>query len=546
MTRLRPAFLRLIRALAPLYGRRLACFAAAFAVGIVVGTRTDLRPEIVGAAAGALAVLATAMSRKTPGWLAVALGAVALGGGFIYARGEVVRERHLGAIGLGPTTLVGLAAADAAPWEEDRISFPLQVEGRRIGDRVAPATGLVWVSAVSDAKIRSGDRIEVVAEVRKPRLPTNPGEQALDLRRAAKGCEAIAQVRDPRLLRVVARDRGGPLERRLNAGRARVAEVLEASFPKSHGGTLARLLGSILFGVSNFAPPQWLTEIFRRTGLTHIIVVSGTQISLLFGIVFLPSVVIARRRGGGLRPRAGPVSLATVTALIVAYALFTGGGAAIVRAAIAGVVIAAALGLRHLPRVADEHPLEADRYTLLALAGLVLLAKEPRALFDPGLQLSFAAVAGILALTPALYACLWFLPGWLAVTIAASLGAQIATCPILVWHFGHVPIVGFAANLFVVPVAGVLLVTGLVQVALGAIWVPLAYPLGWFNSVFLWIMIRAAGIAAGVPGGYMPVGSPSVWSVIVYYAAALAIVLPLGGWGRAKRKALETGTEARM
>jgi competence protein ComEC len=315
--------------------------------------------------------------------------------------------------------------------------------------------------------------------------------------------------------------------------------VLEASFPRAHRGTLAGLLGSILFGVSNFALAPWLMEVFRRTGLTHIIVVSGTQISLLFGIVFLPSVVSAWRRGGGLRSRPGPLSLATAAAAIAAYTLFTGGGAPIVRAAIAGLAITAALALRLVPRIADQHPLEADRYTLLALAGLVLLAKEPRALFDPGLQLSFAAVAGILTLAPALYACLWFLPGWLAVTFAASLGAQIATCPILVWHFGHVPIVGFAANLFAIPLAAVLLVTGLAQVALGLIWLPLASPLGWFNSLFLWIMVRTATIAAAVPGGYLPVGAPSTAWVLVYYALALAVVLPLGAWGRARREQLE-------
>ena len=523
-----------------MHGRRLACFAAAFAAGIAIGARTGLGPEVVGPAAGGLALLAVLLCRRTSAWLALAIGAVALGGGYAYARAEALREQRMGAIGIGATTLVGVALSDALPWTEDQVSFPLRVEARRIGDRTVQATGVVWVSARSEEAIRRGDRLETVAEVRRPRRPTNPGEQAFDLRRAARGCDAIAWVGDPRLLRVVARQRGG-LDGALNAGRQRVAEVLAASFPKSHGGTLGRLLGSILFGVANFAPPQWLGEIFRRTGLTHIIVVSGTQISLLCGIVFLPSVVNAWRRRTGLQPRPGPVSLILVMPLIAAYALFTGGGAPIVRAAIAGIAVAGALALRHIPGIADRHPLEPDRPTLLALAGLVLLAKEPRALFDPGLQLSFAAVAGILALAPALYACLWFVPRWLAVTIAASLGAQVATLPILMWHFGHVPVVGFAANVFVIPVAAVLLVTGLAQVALGLIWLPLAYPLGWFNSVFLWIMVRTAAVAAGVPGGYRAVGAPSYWWIAVYYLAALAIVLALGAWGRARREAMEAG-----
>jgi competence protein ComEC len=513
----------------------------AFAVGIAIGARTSLHPDIVGASAGALAVLAAALSRRTPAWLALVIGAVAAGGGFIYARGEQVRERHLGAMGTGATTLIGLAAADASPWAEDRISFPLQVEERRLANRTVPARSLIWVSASTDATIRAGDRVEVVAEVRRPTPPSSPGAEGLDLRRAAKGYEAIARVQDPALLRVLQRNAGGPLQRRLNRARDRVAHVLRASFPRSHGATLASLLGSILFGVTSFAPPQWLTEVFRRTGLTHIIVVSGTQISLLFGIVFLPAVVIARRRGSRLPARPGPAILAAVTALIVAYALFAGGGAPIVRAVIAGIVIVAALAMRNIPRIADEHPLEPDRFTLLALAALVLLVKEPRALFDPGLQLSFAAVAGILALGPALYGCLWFLPGWLAVTIAASVAAQVATCPILVWHFGHVPIIGFVANLFVIPVAAVLLVTGLAQVALGLIWLPLAYPLGWFNSLFLWMMVRTASIAAAVPGGYWPVASPSLGWIVIYYVLALAIVVPLGAWGRAKREARDAG-----
>ena len=107
--------------------------------------------------------------------------------------------------------------------------------------------------------------------------------------------------------------------------------------------------------------------------------------------------------------------------------------------------------------------------TALALALLVLLIQNPFCVFSVGLQLSFLSVAGILVLTPRVYACLmkpaegWKRAGWtrlvrriwrgVCASVSASLGAMALTIPLMGAVFGQVSLVAPVTNLMVLWIA---------------------------------------------------------------------------------------------
>jgi len=139
----------------------------------------------------------------------------------------------------------------------------------------------------------------------------------------------------------------------------------------------------------------------------------------------------------------------------------------------------------------------AIRGTPCCWAALVLLAWSPYALFDPGFQLSFAAVLAIfVAVGPALRVLEGYpVPPTLAATVAISGACSLATAPILWLQFGQVPLLGVLANALVEPVVGLLLGLGLVTACVDLVAPGAAAVLASLNG---WIAAYIAACARAV------------------------------------------------
>jgi competence protein ComEC len=299
---------------------------------------------------------------------------------------------------------------------------------------------------------------------------------------------------------------------------------------------------SVIFGVHATPPPYEIREVFRRAGTIHLLVVSGALVSMVFALVFLPGLVgatwrrmlVERQFGliahehGRVRLRPGLCAAMLAVGVVIYYATLTEGGPAVARAAVMGVLTGIAIGLRRMPAVAREHGLNVDYYTILAAAGLVLLAATPEALFYPGFQLSFAAVWAILYVTPKALWLVGWLPRWIGYTVVGTVAAQLATFPILAYHYGQAPIAGFAANILAVPLAAVVLVSGMATCALGV-------ALPWLASIAGWIcghatrgMIWTSATFASLPGAAIDTPRPGALSIILWFAGLIALGVILG------------------
>jgi len=219
-------------------------------------------------------------------------------------------------------------------------------------------------------------------------------------------------------------------------------------------------------------PPE-IRQRFVDAGLAHLLAISGLHV----GIIAAWLLLIARRAVG--RRRAWTVSVVATWM----YVVFLGFPAPAIRAA-------AFISIGALARARQRHP---SAGAVLAVAVLVVLAVDPRAIVAVGAWLSVSAVWGT---SWAGRLVRWRGQGATALRLAtASAGAVIATAPITAFAFGTVSLAGLVTNLVAVPLAGVVVPGVFGSLVLGA---PLAAGAG----LALALLERIAALGGRIPGGH--------------------------------------------
>jgi competence protein ComEC len=199
------------------------------------------------------------------------------------------------------------------------------------------------------------------------------------------------------------------------------------------------------------AIPAGTRDQLRSSGLYHLVAVSGQNVALViaFTIVCLGAVGVI-----------GVPARVAALCVTVAYVLVTGAGPSIIRAGVAGALVAVAwLGSRAV-----------SRWHLLACGAALVLALDPLELMDPGFQLSFSAVLAIFLIAPRLRRAL-------GSAAAVSVACTVVTAPIVWWHFGRASPLAIPANLLALPAVAPILWLSLAAVLAHAVWPPLATPL---------------------------------------------------------------------
>ena len=248
-------------------------------------------------------------------------------------------------------------------------------------------------------------------------------------------------------------------------------------------------------------------EVFRRTGLAHLLVVSGYQVTVLGGLV----LATLRIAGAGLFHRAAGRALfkaAPLLALVIVwcYALFTGGDGSTLRAAVTLTFLAAA---RQCER--GDSFFQAVGVSLFAL-----LLIWPGAFLEPGVQLTFAALFGIgLGLSMPAHSTAG---KFLAVNLCTSLATAV---PVLLW-FHQFSLSGLLLNPLCASVLSfvscslglpALLLAALCPLAAHVLLAPLIWSIWWCFLKLEWLSTLPAAfltfdppfhyVAALVPAGIL-------------------------------------------
>jgi competence protein ComEC len=505
--------------------------ALAFAAGIALGARPAAGWVLLGAA-GALA--AAWAVRRRPAFLGLALLCAAAVSGLLWQRASArPGADSVDLLSAGGQTLVGTVLT-APAYSDGTWRFVLGVERHEHGARTEARRGRCYVRLRSSREVTRGERLRLTGEFRPLHEERNPGGASERRRLASYGVRSVLTVNTDDLVQSAGTGELGWMSRHAYQQQRRILVVLARHVHGPYPELTAAVAASVIFGVHAAPPPAEISDAFRRAGTIHLLVVSGSMVSLVCLMVFLPGRLGAawRRRQessdagagrGRIAHRPGVWAAAAAIGVVLYYAALTEGGQAVWRAATMGVFAGAAFGLKRVPPVARHHGLNVDAYTLLAAAGLVLLIGQPEALLLPGFQLSFAAVWAIVFLTPKLEAALSWGPRWLSLSLGATLAAQLATFPILTWHYGNAPIAGLAANVLAMPLASVVLVAGMATCLLGFIAPGLAGLTGWVTGWSTRGLIWVSTAFASLPWAAPELPRPSEAVVVAWYAGLVAV-----------------------
>jgi competence protein ComEC len=236
-------------------------------------------------------------------------------------------------------------------------------------------------------------------------------------------------------------------------------------------------------------------EAFRRSGLLHIMAVSGENVVLLCGMWSFAFAALGV-------PRLTRTLL--LMPLVVVYVVLTGASPSIVRAGVSGVV--------GLLAIMVSRP--TDGWLLWLAPAAWLLTVNPNNLFDVSFQLSFAAVAGLLVLARPLTRWLRFLPRPLPEQVGVTTAASLATAPVSMLTFGSTSIVAVPANVAGGFVLGPIMFLGMLSLLVGFLSSWLSAPLNMVAGLFIGFLLEVSRLFA----------RPS-WAVLERQGLSLGLLL---------------------
>jgi competence protein ComEC len=332
-----------------------------------------------------------------------------------------------------------------------------------------------------------GDRLLINARFTEPEGSLNPAgfdnKQYLRLR----GLYLQARVKGDHWI-IISRETRNPVFRLALSWRDRMLMLLRNNGMKGREFAVA---GALLLGYVDEVDNDLMAD-YSATGVMHILSVSGMHVGMIFLVLDKLLAIFERRKNGGY------FKALLVIVFIWLYALITGLSPAVMRAA-------GMLSLLVSGKAMKRHP---DTLNVLAASAIFLLIWQPVLLADPGFQLSYLAVGGIVLLYKSIYNIyvpennlldkIWSI-------VAVSIAAQIATLPLCLYYFHQFPNFFMITNILVIPLSNLIIYTGILAIALGTIpWLSFIFArilslMIWFlNSFIHWMGALPFSVFRGV------------------------------------------------
>lgn len=257
-----------------------------------------------------------------------------------------------------------------------------------------------------------------------------------------------------------------------------------------------------------------IKEQFSRTGMTHIVAVSGYNVSIIIIVVVGLMVHI-----GFYRRTAIFISIL----VIISFVMLIGFPSSAVRAGIMGILVLCAATFGRISHA----------YGALLFAAAIMIVHNPLLLHnDIGFQLSFLATLGIIAVHPILERMTLRIKNSFGIIdmIVVTISAQIFVLPVIAYHFHTVSVISLIVNIFVLPIIPVTMFLVFMLLCFSSIVPIVANVCGWCAYVILTYELWVIEMFANIPWSSMRIDVfPKMW-IAVYYVITGAGCLLLNQW----------------
>ncbi len=469
---------------------------------------------VIAAACGALAAGSGCIAARAPAASRALVALACLGAGFAFAAGAAklrVADRIDPAWEGRDVTLTGVVSSLPQPFERG-VRFEFEVERAEPSAFRAPGRILLaWYNGLTPEEfqevlpVRAGERWRLTVRLRRPHGSANPHGYDYELALLERGIGATGYVR-PRgeraRLATMVWTPAYAVERAREAVRARLWDALPER--RYAGIVIALAIGD----QRAIETVDW--ETFTRTGVGHLMSISGLHVTMVAGL-FAALVAVLWRRSTRLVLRLPVRKAAAVAAVLGAagYTLLAGFAVPAQRTLYMVAVVAVALWLDRMQ----------SSSRVLAAALAIVLILDPWAAVSAGFWLSFGAVALMLYVAADRIGRRHWLAQWGRVQWAITVGLA----PLVLLLFGQVSVVSPLANAVAIPVVS-LVVTPLALAAA-------VTPGHWVAEVahaVLAVLMPALDALAQLPGATWRQHAPARWTVALAVIGAAWLLAPRG------------------
>jgi competence protein ComEC len=370
----------------------------------------------------------------------------------------------------------------------DKVNYILETENILIDEKPHKVSGRVLFSMDLYPEFYYGDRVKIKGRLTAPmEFDTFSYKDYLSL------FNVYSVMYSPKV-ELISHNNGNLFFSTLFIVKSKFEEQLNKLMPEPMAGFEAGLLTGSRKGI-----PEELMVNFNLTGLTHIIAISGYNISLIIVLI-----------SGLFKNFSRNTKIPIIIAIIIVFTLFVGASAAVVRASIMGIIAVIALWFGRQSQVINA---------LLISAFVMVLINPFTLIYDAGFQLSFLATLGLILTGNYLEKVFRFLPDHFGLreAFAMTFSAQIFALPVIMINFKRLSLISPVANVMVVPFIPFAMLFGFISVMMSY----LSFDFGFILMLPAWLclkyIIKITEILANLPFASFEAQWFSVFHFIGYY-----------------------------
>ncbi len=385
----------------------------------------------------------------------------------------------------------------------------LTVSLSNTGEEKTKTKILVFMDA--GASYKYGEKISLFGSLEKPKNFETDTGRIFDYENYLKK-EGINYILSRPHIEVLGEREGNPIKQTLFDAKG----IFVSGYEKVINEPESSLLGGLLLGLKQGLGKEW-SEILRKAGVIHIVVLSGYNITIVAKFLMWCFSFLTIR----LRISVGILS-------IVAFAVMTGGSATVVRASLMALFVLLSDFIRR----------RYDVTRALIIAGVLMVLQNPQILvFDLSFQLSFLATVGLIYVSPIVEKYVLFIPSKFGFReiVTATIATQIFVLPFLLYSIGTFSSVALIVNILVLPTIPFAMFFGFLTGLIALINANLAIP---FGFVTYWLLHFALSVSKFF--GELPFAAytfPQFPAVLMFLIYALMILL-IFWWHKQNRPAI--------